>query len=543
MALPRSVLFGSAPYHLSLWGPAPAEPAVTLNDPWPGDAERGNALLAGEFRLAGATLRGETPPWTADVLHRATPLHETVAALHSFSWLDDIAASRAPEGWKKAAAWTADWLERCDAWDRIAWRADVTGDRLFAWLVHWSRLAADATLRRRLMASMARQMRHLDRVAAAEAPSMPRLQALRGLIAAAAACGAERKLARALRKLARELDRQILPDGGHAARSPKAQLAALMALIDARAVLRAAETEVPQALQSAIDRTAPMLRFFRHGDGRFALFNGSDEETTERIDLVLARADAKGRAPLSAPHSGFQRLQAGRTLVVADAGAPPPRGFDGDAHAGILSFEMSYARERLIVNCGGYDGPNAQWRVAARATAAHSTLIVADTNAGELRAEGGFARGSRLIACERAEDDGAQWFQASHDGYEPSFGLIHARQLFLAADGDDLRGEDRLTGRAGQAFAIRFHLHPLVQASLTQEGSTVLLRLPSGTGFRLRAQGAVMSLAESVYLGGGEPRKSQQVVLDGHVGSTGAEVKWALRREGKKSADQGDPHV
>ena len=71
----------------------------------------------------------------------------------------------------------------------------------------------------------------------------------------------------------------------------------------------------------------------------------------------------------------------------------------------------------------------------------------------------------------------------------------------------------------------------------------MLLRSPSGTGFRLRAQGAVMSLAESVYLGGGEPRKSQQVVLDGHVGSSGADVKWALRREGKKPADQGDPHV
>ena len=204
---------------------------------------------------------------------------------------------------------------------------------------------------------------------------------------------------------------------------------------------------------------------------------------------------------------------------------------------------MSYGRERLIVNCGGYHGANAQWRAAARTTAAHSTLIVADTNAGELRAEGGFARAPRLIACERAEDDGAQWFQASHDAYEPSFGLIHARQLFLAADGDDLRGEDRLTGRAGHAFAIRFHLHPSVQASLTQEGSTVLLRLPSGTGFRLRAQGAVMSLAESVYLGGGEPRKSQQVVLDGHVGSTGAEVKWALKREGKKSSDHGGADV
>jgi hypothetical protein len=43
-----------------------------------------------------------------------------------------------------------------------------------------------------------------------------------------------------------------------------------------------------------------------------------------------------------------------------------------------------------------------------------------------------------------------------------------------------------------------------------------------------------MSLGESIYLGAGELRKSRQVVLDGHVGSAGASVKWALRREGRK---------
>ena len=92
----------------------------------------------------------------------------------------------------------------------------------------------------------------------------------------------------------------------------------------------------------------------------------------------------------------------------------------------------------------------------------------------------------------------------------------------------------RRNSRSGQSFAIRFHLHPQVQASLTQDGSTALLRLPSGVGWHLRSEGAVMSLAESVYLGAVTTRKSQQVVLEGHVGSQGATVKWAVRREGRR---------
>jgi uncharacterized heparinase superfamily protein len=531
------VLYGSAVYHLSLWGRNPSSLAIHFDLRWLGSAARGMALQAGEFRLAGDVVRATTPPWAADMRS------EWLAALHSFGWLSDLAASDGEAAWRAAREWTEDWLGRCDAWEHIAWRADVIGDRLVAWISYFNELAErDETtpLRTRLLASIARQLRHLSRVAASEAPGLPRLGALRGLVVAAAALGSERRLGRALGKLEREIETQILPDGGHVARSPAAQLTALRYLIEARAALRAFDAAVPAPLQSAIDRAAPMLRFFRHGDGRMALFNGANEDDAGHIDRVLARAEAKGRPPLSAPHSGFQRLQAGRSLVLAETGLPPAPGFDQEAHAGTLSFEMSFGRERLIVNCGAYHGPDTNWRNVARATAAHSTLVVADTNSSELHANGGLGRRPLHAPSERAEEAGSQWLAATHDGYHPIFGLTHARQLFLAGDGEDLRGEDRVTGRAGQGFTIRFHLHPQVQASLTQDGSTVLLRLASGVGWRLRAQGAVMTLGESIYLGGSDLRKTQQVVLDGHVGSTGATVKWALRRETTKSQESGE---
>jgi uncharacterized heparinase superfamily protein len=398
-------------------------------------------------------------------------------------------------------------------------------------------------LKRALIHGLARQTRHLVRSAHREEPGLPRLAALRGLVAALAAQGQDRALARALKHLSHEADTQLLADGGHATRNPEAQLEALHYLIDARAALIASHTEIPGALQQAIDRAAPMLRFFRHGDGGLALFNGASESTSALIDRVLARADAKGRAPSTAPHSGFERLRAGHSLVLFDCGKPPPAGFDRGTHAAPLAFELSYGRDRLIVNCGAYHGPSAEWRLALRATAAHSTLVAADTNAIEFRSDGGVALGPQEVTSMRAEDAGAQWVAASHDGYKKKLGLTHARQLFLAADGEDLRGEDRLTGRAGQSFAIRFHLHPNVQASLTQDGNAVLLRLPGGIGWRLRTQGAVLSIAESIYLGSGSTRKTRQVVLDGHVGTNGAIVKWAIRRETKKPAEEAQPRL
>ncbi len=530
----RALYHGSAIYHLSLIGRAPRDLALRL-EPWPGDGTEGEALLAGEFRFENETVRAPSPPWHANVGE------EWRAALHGFLWLADLAAVGSETAWQTARAWTADWLQHFALFDRLAWRADVTGDRLFSWLEHFERLAVDAELKRALLQSFARQTRHLMRAAQRDASGLARLAALRGAVAALAATGQDRSLARALQHLAREVERQILADGGHVARSPAAQLAALRYLVDTRAALIAAQNEIPGAVQQAIDRAAPMLRFFRHADGGFALFNGANEGDSALIDRVLARADAKGRAPSTAPHCGFERLRAGHSLVLFDCGKPPPAGFDRSAHAGTLAFEMSYGRDRLIVNCGAYLGPSAEWRMAMRASAAHSTLIVADTSSLEFRADGSIAAGPQEVTSMRAEDAGAQWVAASHDGYKKNFGLTHARQLFLAADGEDLRGEDRLTGRSGQGFAIRFHLHPSVQASLTQDGNAVLLRMPGGIGWRLRAQGAVLSIAESIYLGGGSVKKTGQVVLDGHVGSNGAIVKWAIRREAKKPLESTEP--
>jgi uncharacterized heparinase superfamily protein len=524
--------FAASPfYRHTLIGRVPSDLRLRVGERWPGDAKRGATILSGEISLAGQVVRNPVPVWFPPDAGTAW-----LAAWHDFSWVADILSIGG--GAKDAVrALVQSWLTDNTSWHPIAWRADVLATRIYIWIVHFDEIAsreADRLLRRAMLVSLAGQLRHLARIAAWEVAGPARLRALKGLIAGLVVFGSSgKRVMRALRAIELELPSQIFPDGGHRLRSPSVQLDVLRDLIDTRAALRAGKIEVPGALQEAIDRMAPMLRFFRHGDRKLALFNSSIEEDGILVDLVLTRSETKGRAPTQAPQTGFQRMQAGHSLVLVDTGKPLD-GFNEAAHAGPLSFEMSQGRERIIVNCGGYRGTQRAWRQVSRSSAAHSVLVVADTNAIEINDDATMGAGPTTIRCERAEDDGHQWIAASHDGYRQRFGLVYARELYLAGDGEDLRGEDKLTGgRSGTEFVVRFHLHPSVEPRLVQDGTAVVLRLPSGLMWRLRASGAELSLAESIYLGSGELKKTQQVVLTGTTGANGASVRWAIRREGR----------
>ncbi|WP_431281890.1 heparinase II/III family protein [Humitalea sp. 24SJ18S-53] len=509
---------------------APDAPARAFRDLWPGDAARGNRLLQGEFEFLGsARALTEETGWDQGSL----PWR---AAAHAFGWARDLRALGTDAARLRGRGLTAAFLGRWGA-DPLAAVPEVAGARISAWLGHWDFFFATAedSLRRGVMQRMAQDVRTLVAGLPAEAAHRGALAALKGAMAGAVALDDEAALSRCLRFLTQELERQFLPDGCHVERSPAQHLLALQDLVEIRNLLHGAGVESPPHLAMTLDRAAPALRLFRHGDGGLAGFNGTREEAASLLDLTLTQAQARGRSPLALPDGGFQRMQAQRTLVIVDAGPPPPgragtgllpRGADRFHHAGTLSFEMSVGRDRVIVNCGAAPAADAGWRDALRATAAHSTLIVADTNSSELQ-DTGLGRRPEAVEAERQETGGAQWLEIAHDGYRKPFGAVHRRRIYLSESGDDLRGEDVLEAEKPMPFTVRFHLHPGVSATAQQDEQAVMLRLPSGAGWRIRVKGARVAVEESIYLAA-EPRRTVQVALYADDGEQ--TVQWAISR-------------
>jgi uncharacterized heparinase superfamily protein len=363
------------------------------------------------------------------------------------------------------------------------------------------------------------------------ADGVPRLQVLIALCYASLCLANQaRQIRSASRKLSDELQRQILPDGGHISRNPGALIDLLIDLLPLRQTFAARNIAPPPALLNAIDRMMPMLRFFRHGDGTIALFNGMSGTPSDLLATLLAYDDTHGTPMASMPHTGFQRLDAGATTVIMDTGTPPPPNVSQDAHAGCLAFELSSGTSRIVINCGMPSTGRDNWRAFARSTAAHSTLTFGETSSCqfvELSAMKKFLQGAPIIGGPETVENFREavtngvLLTTSHDGYVPRFGVVHRRVLMISPDGTRLDGEDTVSPAPGgrikgnnTGYALRFHLHPSVKANRLSDGRGVMLVLPNRDVWTFEALDDKVDLEDSVFLAGTDgPRRTAQIVI------------------------------
>jgi uncharacterized heparinase superfamily protein len=518
------------------------------------DATRAAEIYAGRFAFAGKVVicDGRSP------FEIIPPSDEWAVGLFGFGWLRHLRAADSGITRANARALVDEWISLQGSWDATAWRPDILSRRIMSWLSQSPLLLNDADVRfyRRFLRSLGRQVRTLRRTAQSSRDGVPKLQALIALTyASLCMAGQSRHLKKSARRMVDELERQILPDGGHISRNPDALIELLLDLLPLRQAFSSRNVAPPAALLNAVDRMMPMLRFFRHGDGNFAHFNGMGATQPDLLATVLAYDDARG-APLSAaPHSGYQRVEAGDMVLLMDTGRPPPIALSQEAHAGCLSFELSSASQRIIVNCGIPGTSRETWRQVARATAAHSTVTFNDTSSCRFLESGALKQlvfgapiigGLRDVRVSRDDRPDSVLLHASHDGYSDRFHIIHHRSLMLTADGSRLDGEDsfeladpnKLPDSDDDEFAVRFHLHPSVKANRLSDGHGVMLSMTDREVWTFSAFEDQVEIEESVYLAGADgPRRTAQIVIYGRARRS-PNVRWSFAHMTRASAGE-----
>ena len=505
-----------------------------------GERARGDALLAGRFTVGSETLSLKDLDF-AEVGARG-PLAEE---LQGFSWLRDLAAAASREkGARLAEAVVGRWLLAHGARADEAWAPHLWGERIQFWTAYAPYIlsSSDSGYRSALLNTLARGARHLDSNADKSAAGLDRVTAWCGVVAAGLLIqGGVPRVARGEAGLARALASAQFDDGGLISRSPFEQMLLVDRLGLLRACYLAAKQTIPDGIEAAGQASLAALHGVMMGDGALSSWQGCGSVGTARITALIDGCGLRARPLRQARGWGYQRMSALGTILVLDAAPPPPPKMAELGSASTLAFELSDGSQRLVVNCGG-PGPlpsdlTQELVQGLRTTAAHSTLVLSDTNSTNIGTDGSLGKGVEDVTIDRTEDNDASRLEASHDGYVRAFGLVHKRSLMLGNDGKELRGADQLIARGrkkireGVAYAVRFHLAPGVEATITADGMGAILRSKGAPPWNFRCRGGNLTTEESLWIDGrGRPHPTNQLVIVGEVSALGGEIGWQFRR-------------
>jgi len=218
-----------------------------------------------------------------------------------------------------------------------------------------------------------------------------------------------------------------------------------------------------------------MLAFLRdilHPDGEIPFFNDSafglvptpNEIFSYARRLGIITEDGKGTSSdeiIGKSEFGLWVLKKGEAHIIVDAGPIGPDYLPGHAHCDTLSYEMSVAGKRFIVNSGtyAYEGPERHW---FRSTAAHNTVRIDSEEQHEIWANFRVARRGYPFGVNIEENERECRFEAAHDGYSRLKGSpIHRRKIRLGEG--QMSVEDTIEGNRIHMVESYIHLHPDVK--------------------------------------------------------------------------------
>lgn len=501
-------------------------------------------IEVGQFGLAGslAMVDGGSP------FETRPPSDAWARTLHGFDWLRHLEAAESPEARDEARRLAVEWTGRYrGGGGGVPWLPEVIARRMISWISHAGLLLEDVDPKTydAITESLGIQLVRLSATWRTAPVGPPRLQSLMAIVLGdLTIADHDRQLAEAERLLADELVRQILPDGGHISRNPAVLVELMLDLLPLSQCFIARDRKVPPEISSAIQRALGMLRFMRMGDGSLARFNGAGIADPAHIATVLAYDAGSNPEHMDrTPHCGYFRNDAGESILICDAGPPPPLEYAGTAHAGCLSFELSYGSQLIFVNGGAPRPRETEWINKSRATVSHNTLCLGEKSSSKMVRHPFLEdlvgahpiRYPNNVTAKVSVADDAWTIEAEHDGYLRRFGLIHFRRLQLSQNGLRLDGFDRIGGKSKEVrlkedlpYSIHFRLHPDVGVSDPGADGSISIELADGTTWRFRASGAKKTIEEAVYFSDSTgPMRSWQIVLRGATFG-GSEIIWSL---------------
>ena len=304
-------------------------------------------------------------------------------------------------------------------------------------------------------------------------------------------------------KLKNNYNKNINRHSQHNSMNPVEQATYIINLFEIKNILLFYQKKVPNEIEFQIIKLISTLKNFFHLDGSLALFNGSNNSYKDNLKKLCANFPDLKTNDLKQINEGIAIFHSEDLKIFFDVAKPNINLVNEGLHAGTLSIEMSCENEKIITNCGSLKKHTKDSADYLRYSAAHSTIIIENTNISELGENKSYIRIPQNISFNSFSNADSHVWEATHDGYQKKFKKIIKRKLTILKNKFIIIGEDSLISLNSKEknilFNIRFHLTTNCNASLSTNKKSVLIKTKLKNSFIFKSS-EKLSIEESIVV-------------------------------------------
>ncbi len=288
--------------------------------------------------------------------------------------------------------------------------------------------------------------------------------------------------------------------------------------------------DIPEIFLVTKIKMATTLSQYFHKDGSVALFNGSHNLHLNAMKTVLKQDSFLKKIIYPNDKNGIFFYEDKIKKIFFDVVQPTKSNLSKKLSAGTLSIEFSSNKEKIITNCGTLEklGGNAAY---LRYSAAHSTIVLKNTNISEIRENQPHLKFPQLVDFKQNKSNDWITCEGSHNGYIKNYKKIIKRKISFRTTEESIFGEDHIISSVSKnqevVFHIRFHIMPNINILETNKKRSVILKTEKNSIWTFKAS-IDLVLEESLFVDNNDTSKTNQIVIKGITKNNREILKWSL---------------
>ncbi len=289
---------------------------------------------------------------------------------------------------------------------------------------------------------------------------------------------------------------------------------------------------ITKKFEQIILKMTSILNEYFHTDGTIPLFNGANNNYTKIIRESLNTGDYLIKRNFSSMNSGIAFFSDKNKRLFFDIVQPNKHKVSKNLNAGTLSFEFSSMGEKIITNCGASEGygKNPEY---LRYSAAHSTIILKNTNISEIREKNPHMKYPQSVTFESNSFNGYKIYEGSHNGYKKKFNRIIKRKLKISENENKIYGEDSIISIKNIddkiIYHIRFHLAEGLIFNFTNNKKNIILRSNFKNMWLFKSDNELV-VEDSIIVDKNTTLPTKQIVIKGITNKNKIIRKWSLEK-------------